>query len=187
VHNGHLAIARMARDHFGFEQLLLIPAGTPPHKAGIVRTSATDRLAMLRLAVGGEPGMLVWNGEIVRSGPSYTIDTVAEIRRLYPKAQIHLIIGADNLREIRTWHRYAEVLPQVVLCVTERPGYELCVPEELSAARISAFPSPHIDASSSQVRALLAKRQSCAGLIPDSVLAYINEKGLYRHASASPA
>ena len=113
VHNGHLAVACLARDHFKLDKVYLIPSGTPPHKSGTVSAPASHRLAMLRRAVRavkGSKGLLVWDGEIRRKGVSYTVDTIRRIKEKHRGAPLYFIIGSDNLREISTWHEYRKIL-----------------------------------------------------------------------------
>ena len=178
-HTAHLAVARLALEHFNLQKVYLIPAGAPPHKSQSVRASAENRLAMLRTAVSGEEGMEVWDGEVRRRGPSYTIDTLRQLRRHHPGAPLYFILGSDNLSEIKTWHKAPEILRNAVLCVTHRPGSSMRRPPELSAASVKHFPSPESAASSSLIRRLLCRGYSCRHLVPDGVLRHINRARLY--------
>lgn len=181
VHYGHLALARSALRHFSFDPLLLIPAGAPPHKSQTVNAPPRHRLAMLKRAVA-ETGLSaeVRDSEMVRAGPSYTIDTLYALRAEFPGREICFVIGSDNLAEIITWHRWREILPLTIFCVAHRPGYDLVVPPDLAMATIRPFPSPEVDISSSEIRRRLRAGESCENLAPKSVLAYIREHGLYR-------
>jgi nicotinate-nucleotide adenylyltransferase len=179
VHSGHLAVAALAREHLGLERVYFVPAGSPPHKSRTVGASRRHRLAMLRLAVSRRRGCAVYTGELNRHGPSYSIDTIRALKRRHRDADLHFIIGSDNLREIRTWHRYREILANVVLCVAHRPGHSLRRPAELRGARIAVFPSPEWNVSSSLIRGYLARGFSCTGLLPDAVRAYIGRNRLY--------
>lgn len=179
VHNGHLAIARNAIDHLHLQIFYLIPAGSPPHKQSQIRASAHDRVHMLRLAAENLNEAIIWDGELHRDGPSYTIDTIHELKRMHPNAAIHFIIGSDNLTEIPTWHRYQEFLAEVVLCVASRPGFQTQIPKELSAATIKEFPSPQSPISSTEIRRRVAENLPIEDLTPKPVCRYIQEKGLY--------
>ena len=180
VHFGHLATARIACDFFHFEKMFFVPAGTPPHKRATVIASPSDRLAMLRLALDGEAESVIWEGEIMRREVSYTVDTLAQLRETVSGAALHFIVGADNLHEIPTWHRYRDILAMVTLCVAERPGYTMEIPESLAGARIQPFPSPLWGLSSTRVRNYLSTGYGCRYLLPDRVREYIFKKELYR-------
>lgn len=179
VHHGHLAVGILAYEHFKLDKLLFVPSGLPPHKAVSVCASPTQRLTMLQRALLNLPGMHLWDREVLRPGTSYTIDTIWELQKTYPNSPLYFIIGADNLHEIHTWYRYKDILAQVTLCVTERPGCSQTIPSTLKDAQIKWFPSPNWGASSSQLRKLLANGYSCRYLLPQAVLDYIAENNLY--------
>ncbi|MBD3421138.1 MAG: nicotinate (nicotinamide) nucleotide adenylyltransferase [Chitinivibrionales bacterium] len=180
VHYGHLAIARLACDFFELDTFYFIPASLPPHKSDSVEASGNDRLAMLRTAVHDNPCFRIWDGEFKRTGPSYTIDTLGELRQQHPGSTLYFVIGADNLSEIRTWRRYRDILKTVILCVTARPGYELSIPDEIKMAELKKFPSPQMAVSSSLIRNYLQAGYSCAYMLPKAVLNYIDTHALYR-------
>jgi nicotinate-nucleotide adenylyltransferase len=178
VHLGHLSTAVLARESFGLERVVFIPSGTPPHKSSPA-VSAQDRLDMLKLALDGTDGCCIWDGEIRRDGYSYTIDTLKELSELYRGARFYFIIGADNLTEIHKWRSAADIIDMVTLCVAERPGHETARTAALAAADIREFPGPRWGASSTMLRDYLKDGLSCRFMVPDAVLAYIREKGLY--------
>jgi nicotinate-nucleotide adenylyltransferase len=178
VHNGHLAAAGLARDYFCLSRILFIPCGRPAHKACPGATAA-QRLAMLRLAIRGERKFALWDGELRRTGVSYTFDTLARLTRELPGRPLYFIVGSDNLGEIVAWHRYREVLGMVTLCVAHRPGHATVVPPELRGARIVKFPSPESAVSSTLVREYCSRGFSCRFMVPDTVWEYISRKGLY--------
>jgi nicotinate-nucleotide adenylyltransferase len=180
VHNGHLAVARLAADYFGFKQIHLFPAGAPPHKPFRPVMSSAHRLAMLKLAVKNDKQMMVHDDEIRRPGISYTIDTLHALQQKYPGKEICFIIGADNLTEIPTWHLYRNILKITTLCVAHRPGFLMKTPNELKQARIATFPSPEWGISSTMIRSLLSQGYRCTGLLPEAVIEYIRRHKLYR-------
>jgi nicotinate-nucleotide adenylyltransferase len=182
VHSGHLAVALLAKEHFGLNEVIFVPSGAPPHKSGVV-VSSDDRLNMLRLALEGVEGCGIWDGELRRSGYSYTIDTLNELGGLYADAKFYFIIGTDNLTEIANWRSYEEIIARVTLCVAFRPGYGADRPEALAAADIQAFPGPMWGSSSTMLREYMGKGRSCKFLIPDAVLGYIRDRGLYGYSS----
>ncbi len=178
VHNGHLAVGALARDYFGLSKILFIPSGLPPHKAHVI-ASAADRLAMLCLAVRGEPSFTVWDGELRRKGVSYTVDTLRKLAQDFPGRHFYFIVGSDNLQEIKTWRRCRDVLAMVTLCVAHRPGYPVKVPRSLAGASIRTFPSPEWGVSATMIREYLARGYSCRHLLPDAVEEYISRRKLY--------
>ncbi|GBU20765.1 nicotinate-nucleotide adenylyltransferase [Fibrobacteres bacterium R8-0-B4] len=178
VHCGHLAVALLAKEHFGLSEVIFVPSGAPPHKPDVA-VSSDDRLNMLKSALAGTDGCVVWDGELRRSGYSYTIDTLNELSGLYEGAKFYFIIGTDNLPEIAKWRSYEEIIAKVTFCVAFRPGYEACRPEALAAADIQDFPGPMWGSSSTMLREYLGKGHSCKFMIPDAVLEYIRDRGLY--------
>jgi len=182
VHCGHLAVALLAKEHFGLSEVVFVPSGAPPHKPAVV-VSPEDRLNMLKLALTGVDGCGVWDGELRRSGYSYTIDTLTELGERYAGAKFYFIIGTDNLPEIAKWRSYKEIIARVTFCVAFRPGYELGRPEALAAADIQDFPGPMWGSSSTMLREYLSKGHSCGFMIPDAVLGYIRDRGLYGYSN----
>jgi nicotinate-nucleotide adenylyltransferase len=180
IHNGHLAMAALARDHFGLSAVFIIPAGTPPHKSNRNAASSRHRLAMAKLAVRNCPGLVIRDDEIRRPGMSYTADTLVALREETSGRRIPFIIGSDNLAEISSWRRYRDILDMITLCVAVRPGFSLNPPAILANARIKTFPSPEWGISSTVIRTLLAKGYHCAGLLPDPVIRYIRRNRLYQ-------
>ncbi len=195
IHLGHLIVARAVRELLAMERMILIPSARPPHKAAEETTAAAHRLAMTRLAADGEPGMEVSDCEIKRSGPSYTIDTVAEFRRrLGDDVELNWIIGADTLRELATWHRVEELVDACRFVVAARPGSEspdldplreVLRDEQIDRLRANRVETPLIDISATEIRRRVADGRSIRWLVPESVRAYIHEHRLYRtHVAA---
>jgi nicotinate-nucleotide adenylyltransferase len=180
VHNGHLAVAQLALEHFGLLKVYFVPSGSPPHKRGSVRASAPERLAMLRSAVKGNPRFAVRDLEVRRTGTSFSVDTISLIKNENPGMEIFFLIGSDNLREIPSWHRYRRILKLVTVGVAHRPGHSFAVPPQLAHADIRRFPSPQWGVSSTMVRSYISRKLSCRYLVPEEVLEYIRRKKLYR-------
>jgi nicotinate-nucleotide adenylyltransferase len=180
VHLGHLALAQLALEHFGLEWVSFIPSGTPPHKASSVHADGTDRGAMLQRALSSNPHFRFDPCELTRSGYSYTIDTLHELRAHYPERELYFIIGADNVTEITSWYRYEQILECVTLAVAHRPGFAQHSPAELAKGRVEWFPGPNWALSSTMVRSYLASGLSCRYLLPDGVGEYIEQSGLYQ-------
>lgn len=187
VHEGHLALAEAARACAGLDRVLLVPAAVPPHRPPATAPAA-DRLAMVRLAAAGRPGLEVSALEVGRAGPSYTLATLLDLRAAHPEAELYLVLGWDAARELRTWHRPEAVLALARLVIVARPGAGLPTERELQEAGIDpasavlcAGPTP--DVSATRVRALLSVGDPAAGLLAPAVARYIEEHGLYRGAA----
>lgn len=199
VHLAHLRTAVEVRDLLGLTELRFVPCGQPPHRTAPI-ASAPQRVAMLRLAIAGEPGLMIDEREIQREGPCYTFNTLQSLREEFPRVPLCLIIGADQFVNFDTWHRWQEILGLAHLVVVYRPGWnptgqignaelERLVQEHTTAepgslrnavggqlffAQVSQF-----DLSSSRIRALLQQRKSVRYLVPDVVYDYIHSQNLY--------
>ena len=122
MHVGHLIVIESVREQLQFDRLLFIPSANPPNKSDPSLAPAADRLQMARLGVEGNPDFEVSDIETSRGGISYTVDTLASLAALHPRASLSLIIGADNLIEFQTWKSPTEILDRAELVVMNRPG-----------------------------------------------------------------
>ncbi len=176
VHEAHLVVAREAATRFELDQVLFVPAAHPPHKRGATAAAFEHRYRMIELACqAGErfvPSRLE-EGE----GPSYSILTIEKLRRqLTPEDRIFFLIGADAFAEIRTWHRWQDVIRLVEFIVVTRPGHDYEVPE---GARVYRLETVTLPVSSSEIRDKLAAGEDVAEL-PPAVRDYIRAHNLYR-------
>jgi nicotinate-nucleotide adenylyltransferase len=176
-HSAHIAMARYALEQLGFDEVIVMPTATPPHKqAGEVAPS--HRLKMAQLAFAGMQNVVVSDLEQRRGGKSYTIDTVSEI------GPVSLLMGEDMFITIESWHRAGELIRTTELVVFPRPGYQGGV--EIEAQRLREQYGAHIvvtdmplhSDSSTEVRASIARGCRPNG-VPESVMSYIEEMGLY--------
>lgn len=197
VHGGHLAVARAVHRLFR-TTVHLMPAGEPPHRAS-PHAPAADRLAMLALAAGSEPGLAVDPRETRRPGPSWTIDTVEELRReLAPAQPLVLVIGMDSLRRFTRWHRWRDILGNAHLVACSRPGEpqpdaadlgetgRLLVDDPLDlldtpGGSILIERTTAANIASTRIRAALMAGEHPEGILP-AVLDYIDRHHLYRPA-----
>ncbi|MDZ7642421.1 MAG: nicotinate-nucleotide adenylyltransferase [Desulfurivibrio sp.] len=122
VHNGHLVLARAARDHFALDRVVLIPAAQPPHKQGEPVSPFARRAAMLEMALDEQPGLFYSRMEQQRPGPSYSIDTLRQLRQELPAAcALFFIIGSDAFAEITSWQNYQQLFQYADFLVAQRP------------------------------------------------------------------
>lgn len=204
VHNGHLAVARAARDAFGAE-VRLLPAGDPPHRAP-PGAAAADRADLVSLAIADEPGLVLDLRELERAGPSYTVDTLAEFRaERGPQASLAWLLGADAFLGLPGWHRWEELFDLAHWVIAVRPdqvpGFGEAgadgLPRALAAAaagRWAADPAmlasapagrlfllrlPPQPASASAVRRLVMDNGHWAEHVPPVVATAIRNRGLY--------
>lgn len=183
IHFAHLEVAREAARQFRLSRVLFVPAARPPHKSGATSAGYEHRYNMVALACQGEP---LFEASRLEAGHrrSYSINTIEKVKaELAPGEELFFLIGADAFAEIQTWHRWQDVIREVEFIVVTRPGHEYSVPP---GARVHRLDSLALPVSSSEIRARLAAGKS-PHEVPAAVLAYIREKGLYRHVSRSDA
>ncbi len=185
-HIGHIHAVRQAVEQLRPERAFLIPAAMPPHKRLAAGSPAPeDRLAMTRLAAAEAPDCEALDIELARTGPSYTSDTLRQIRARYPRAEIVFLVGTDMLLTLESWHEPAEILSLASLAVFARErdsGAEI----EAGAARLREQYGATVyvltgepeEVSSTRVRELLPERQG-RELLPEAVYGYIIQKRLY--------
>ena len=181
-HRGHTALAQAALEHLDLDLLLVVPTGTAWHKSRPL-SDAQHRLAMCALAFGDVSRAQIDDCEIVRSGPSYTVDTLQALHRAYPGAAFYLLMGQDQAQRLGTWSR-AEDLPQLAtLCVAARAGSEAQSQEPEKAYGLQ-IPMPAMPFSSSAIRAAVAAAGDTSTMLAPAVARYIARHRLY--ATISP-
>jgi nicotinate-nucleotide adenylyltransferase len=179
IHLGHLVAAEAAAEHFKLDSVIFIPAGDPWQKT--IYASAQDRLAMTKLAVAGHSNFQVSTIDIDRPGPTYTVDTLQELRNLEPSAELFFITGADSLSGIGTWKRVEELWPLATFVGVSRPGHALKAPI-YAGARIELLEIPALSVSSTGIRAKVDSGESIGDLVPEAVSEYIKDQNLYQGA-----
>ena len=187
VHHGHLILARDAVEQLGLSQIIFVPAAVSPHK--LVSAPGADgarRLAMLRAAIAGEPRFAVDPCELERAGPSYTVDTLLDLRRRLPAGTaLFYLIGEDNVPKLDTWHRAGELRSLATFVVfrrTDRP-----IPDRPVAEADFPVLERRVDLSATEIRKRVAAGRSIRYLVPESVAAIIEAESLYRpiHSTTS--
>ncbi len=188
VHLGHLVAAQDARELFGLDHIWFLPCSRSPLKGGVTLADGSHRLAMLRLALEGNPWASVCDIELKRGGVSYTVETIRELNRLHPEAEFTFIVGTDSLRELHQWREIGTLLGLCRFIAIGRPGWS---PESILAESLR-LPAPWperllaqvrtghgIGISSTEIRERASRRQSLRYLVPDAVSAYITQQALY--------
>lgn len=186
IHHGHLVTAEHVRCFGQLDQVLFIPAGSPPHKKGGASASAEARLAMVDLAIADNPHFRSCDFEVRQSGPSYSILTVDYLREtLGPDVELFFITGADAIMLITTWMRWRDLLSLCRFYAMTRPGYSLAefdqVALELGELRhqVQFIEVPGVAVSSTEIRLRLRHGSSIKDLVPDCVEQYIRQHQLY--------
>ena len=182
IHLGHLMIAEAVWNEYRLDKILFIPSANPPHKDNVL-TSAKHRFNMTLLATCSNPHFEVSSIEMERTGPSYTVDTIKELRRLYGEStELYFIIGADSIKELPTWHNIDELLTLCHFVATRRPGYapDLTVIEQrYKDADIHILETPELEISSTDIRRRIKKGYSIQYITTEQVEQYIRKEGLY--------
>lgn len=192
IHFAHLLIAENVRRRFQLPQVLFMPSGNPPHKKQYEVTSAEDRYIMAMLATCDNPHFAVSRLELDRSGPSYTIDTIRELKaRIGEQAQVSFVTGADAVLEILTWHEPDAILDEARVLAIPRPGFDLSTLDETlgpeRASKVTIIDSPIAGISSTMIRERIRTGESVRYLTPRAVIDYIDKRGLYRDEPDEPA
>jgi nicotinate-nucleotide adenylyltransferase len=176
-HHGHLIVAGDAFEALSLDRLLFIPAGNPPHKPGSVTATGAQRLRMLEAAIAGDSRFAVDDRELRREGPSYTVDTLRELRAETPDAGLFFLLGVDQFRALGSWREPGEITRLAQLGVFARGGTDPDISGTFPAVRV---PVRRIDISATEIRERIAAGRSVRNLVPDSVAAIIEEERLYR-------
>lgn len=190
IHLGHLAVSRSVARTKAFDRVRLIVSADPPHKPRqtgrpVDLAAAEDRLAMCRLAVADDPLFQVDDLELHRTGPSYTLDTVRELRRrdgLSPNEPIYWLIGADSVSQLPTWHKARKLVNEVEFVVVARPGFRFdwgSLPDAFQKLERAVVEAPLVDISATEIRRRVSAGESIEGLTPEAVATYIREHRLY--------
>ena len=177
-HIGHLAAAVEVRSSLGLDRVLLMVANEPWQKVGTRPLSlAADRFAMAVVAAEGLEGISASDREIVRGGPTYSIDTLIELREEEPSDELFLIVGADTATSLHTWHRHQELPELATLVIVDRLGDGQA--EAPAGWRVERVTMPRLDVSSSDLRDRASSARSLAPYVPPAVVNEIRRRGLY--------
>lgn len=190
IHAGHVEPVRSACRAVGLDRVLFLPTASPPHKPERRFAPAFARYAMVEMALLDEADLHVSAHELTPGRAAYTIETLEHFATLWPRAELHLLIGADSFVELPTWRRWRELAELARLLVMQRPGHSArqlpaTAPAELvelaESDRVSFLDNPPIAASSTAIRELLARGETPPeGWLHPAVLDYCRKYDLYR-------
>lgn len=187
VHMGHLILAEQCRDQAGLDEVWFLPSYHPPHKAAAAVTRFEHRCDMLELAVAGHPAFRIERIEKELPPPSYTAETLAELRRRHPGADFALLMGSDGLPDLPGWYEPRRVVELASLVVVPRPGVMLWTADRLAkaldlpteAVRLRYVACPMIEIASRELRRAVADGMSVRYLVPRAVEEYLRDRKLY--------
>ncbi|HEY5975189.1 MAG TPA: nicotinate-nucleotide adenylyltransferase [Geobacteraceae bacterium] len=203
IHYAHLRIAEEVREQFDLDQVLFIPAASPPHKPLAGEVTFADRCAMVAAAVADQPAFVLTDLEGRRAGKSYSIHTLRALRAEHPNDEFYFVIGSDSFLEFGSWYEYRAIFAACNIVVVERPGAavaaldqalpvavarEFCYyPSERRLAHVSGHSIHYLtgqplDISSSAIRELVRQGRSIRYLVPPAVAQYITETRIYTDA-----
>ena len=158
IHHGHLLMAELARVKVGLDQVIFMPAACSPYKSGQALCDGRHRLHMIRCAIKGNPYFCASDMELKRGGTSFTIDTLRAVYGHNPKARFFWIIGEDNLAGLKQWKDFSQIIRLASFIAVSRRWYNI---------------------SSSEIRQRIRQKKSVRYLTPETVMRYIEKKGLY--------
>jgi len=177
IHIAHLITAEQVYHQLQLDQVWFMPAHIPPHKEGKHVTEAVHRLKMVELAIQSTSYFHAFPYELNRPGPSYTIETMKEIKNLYPNVDFYFIIGGDMIDYLPKWHKIDQLVNLVKFVGVHRPGYQ--PDNEWAKKYVKMVPMPQTEISSTLIRTYLKNGQSIRFMVPDEVEKYIEENHLY--------
>jgi nicotinate-nucleotide adenylyltransferase len=189
VHLGHLILAEQSRAQARLDQVLFVPAARPPHKQAVTLTPFAQRVEMLSLAISGHPAFQISEIEKDRPGPSYTVDTLAELKTLHPDVELFLLVGTDMARDLPSWYQPARILELSSLVIVGRPGSDRFSPAEIEQSLtlpegksldFQQVQSPLIEISGRDIRRRVGEGDTIRYLVPRAVEIYIQDKQLYK-------
>ncbi|MEV8439351.1 nicotinate-nucleotide adenylyltransferase [Actinosynnema sp. NPDC051121] len=178
VHHGHLVAASEVQARFDLDEVVFVPTGQPWQKSEREVSAAEDRYLMTVIATASNPRFSVSRVDIDRPGPTYTVDTLTDLKVRHPDADLFFITGADALEQILSWRRADDVFGLAHFIGVTRPGYEL-VDTHLPPGAVSLVEVPAMAISSTAVRDRTASGLPVWYLVPDGVVQYISKRRLY--------
>lgn len=184
VHNGHINLAREAVEQLKLRKLMIIPTYDSPHKDTEL-VSYAHRAEMCRMAfesISDKCEVEISDIEQRMGGVSYTINTLRELKRMFPERQVFLLIGGDMLYTFREWFKYESLLKECKVCAVARGGDSFTDMLEFATelGRVKVLPTGIVDVSSTEIRERTARGENISEMVPEAVARYISENNLWR-------
>jgi nicotinate-nucleotide adenylyltransferase len=179
IHHGHLVAASEAQIRFALDEVVFAPTGQPYLKESRSVSPAEDRYLMTVVATASNPRFTVSRVDVDRKGPTYTVDTLSDLSRIFPEDELFFITGADALEQILSWHRADDMFRLAHFVGVTRPGFDLDG-DHLPHGAVSLLEVPAMAISSTSCRERVAAGEPVWYLVPDGVVQYIAKRGLYR-------
>jgi nicotinate-nucleotide adenylyltransferase len=181
IHHGHLVAASEVQSYFKLDEVIFVPTGQPWQKSEREVSAAEDRYLMTVIATASNPRFSVSRVDIDRPGPTYTIDTLRDLDKLYPGDDLFFITGADALAQILTWRDVDEMFRLAHFVGCTRPGTEnLKLPlDQLPKDRVTLLEVPALAISSTECRERVTRGEPTWYLVPDGIVQYIAKRNLY--------
>ncbi len=177
IHNGHLVAASEVAAALNLDQVVFVPTGAPSQKEEV--TGGEHRYLMTVIATAANPRFMVSRVDIDRDKPTYTVDTLRDLKSQYPDAELFFITGSDAIAQILSWHEAAKLWDLAHFVAVSRPGHKLEIPE-VPAGAVTFVEVPALSISSTDCRNRVANGDPIWYLVPDGVVQYIGKHGLYR-------
>lgn len=178
-HIGHLVAMEAARDLLHLDRVRVIPAAVSPHKVEKESSSSADRLTMTQLAFGGNPAIVIDERELHREGPSYMVDTLADLRRECPEDVLFLMIGKDNIAEFAAWREPLRIFELATVVSLDRMLSSSGEGDRVLVRRIQQLNTPRVDVSSTMIRERVRRGLSIRYMVPEAVREFIVRRHLY--------
>jgi nicotinate-nucleotide adenylyltransferase len=191
-HHGHLVAAQEAHAQLGLDVVVWVPVGDAPHRTVENDPGAEARFEMVEMATAADERFRVSRIELERQGPSYTVDTLRQLREREPEDELFLILGGDQALALPSWHEPEQVLELATLAVFERGSSSrnaigITIGRMVGAERVRFLEMPRIDISSTMVRRRAAAGKPIRYLVPDKVANFIGAQSLYGSSAPSPS
>jgi nicotinate-nucleotide adenylyltransferase len=185
IHHGHLVAASEVADRYALDEVVFVPTGRPWQKGDIAVSPAEDRYLMTVIATASNPRFTVSRVDVDRDGPTYTVDTLRDLRAVYgSEAELFFITGADALARILSWKDADQMFKLAHFVGVTRPGFEL-TDDHLPADTVSLIQVPAMAISSTACRMRVTEGKPVWYLVPDGVVQYIAKRNLYRSSQRS--
>ncbi len=180
IHYGHLLLAEQLKEKLKLKKVIYVISANPPHKENPLMSRAQDRLEMVKLAIRDNPDFSISDLELKRKGKSYTVDTLAQLRKLHRNSVLFFLAGSDIIPELPEWKEPEKIFQQAKVAIALRPGFDRVDKNDRFIRKSILVPIDGLDISSSRIRRKVRQGKSIRYLVPPLVEKFIRAKKLYR-------